>query len=307
MTDYKPFKPRSHNPWEVRNTKTIWSPDGKRKTPRHFFVPDWQVMRGVRIDHIHAAGVYAALKKPDVIVLAGDMGDFPSCSYWDKADWDFGQRRYDHDMNALEHVLQVFLAPIIAESEKTGWVPYILVTLGNHEDRVDRALRSAKMARFTGAIEHPADLYRRYGIEVFPFLDPVMIDGIAYSHYFPNPMTGRPLGGMMQTRLKNVGFSFTMGHQQVLDVGNRTLGNGQKQRGAVAGAFYMHDEGYRSGPANLHWRGILVKNEVDGFGDYSLMDVNIQYLLREHGPDKAIKAYDPDPDWSGCEPWRNPA
>lgn len=304
MSNYKPFNPRAKALWPVRNTKEVWSPDGMRKFPRHIAIPDTQTKRGVRIDHIHAAGVYCSLKKPDVIALLGDMGDFESCSFWDRKDWDFGQRSYQHDMNALEVMLQTFLAPIIEESERTGWVPYIFVTMGNHEDRVDRALSSAKMARFRDAIEHPRDLYKRYGIETFEFKEPVIVDGIAYCHYFANPMTGRPLGGMMATRLKNVGFSFTMGHQQLLDVGNRQLANGQVQRAAVAGAFYMHDENYKGPQGNLHWRGILVKNEVDGYGDYSLMDVNMAYLLREHGPARAIKAYDPDPDWVGCGPWR---
>jgi hypothetical protein len=298
---YVPWKPRKLKPWPERPTRTIWSPDNKRKFPRHMFLPDWQVKRGVRIDHIYAAGHYCAYKKPDVIALAGDMGDFPSCSHWDRKDWDFGQRRYAHDMDALEHALQVFLGPIIEESARTGWVPYIFVTLGNHEDRVDRALGSAKLARFAGAIEHPAALYRRYGIEVFPYLEPVLVDGIAYCHFFPNPMTGKPLGGMMQTMLKNVGFSFTMGHRQILDTGNRTLGNGQVHRGLIAGAFYMHNEDYRPGPSNLHWQGVVMKNEIDGFGDYSFMDINIDYLLREWGPEKAMLAKEPTDSWSGAE------
>jgi hypothetical protein len=308
MTDdlYRKWTPRPKQPWQVRKTKRIWSPDGKRKTPRHMFFPDWQSKRGVRGDHLHAGGVYCAIKKPDVIILIGDMGDFPSCNYWERADWDFGTQRYQHDMDALEHALQIFLAPILAESELTGWMPYIFITMGNHEDRVDRALKSNKLARFAGAIEHPAELYERYGIEVFPFLEPVIVDGIAYCHYFPNPLTGKPYGGMMSTRLKNIGFSFSQGHTQILDTGNRTLANGQVHRGLVAGAYYMHNEEYRAGPSNLHWRGIVQKNELDGFGDYSSMDIDMQYLLREHGPAKAITLRDPDPEWTGIsEPWSN--
>jgi hypothetical protein len=298
---YKAWKPKPSEQWQRRNTRLLWSPDGKRKFPRHAFIPDFQCKRKVRIDHAHAAGVYLAMKKPDVIVLAGDMGDFPSCSFWDRAKWEFGEQRYDHDMNALEHILQVFLAPILDESERTGWMPRIIVTLGNHEDRVDRALEKADMAKWIGAIEMPTALYERYGIEVFPFLEPVLIDGIAYCHYFPNPMTGKPLGGMMATMLKNVGFSFSMGHVQMLDNGNRSLANGQVHRGLKAGAFYMHDEDYKGRQGNLHWRGIYMKNEVDGFGNYSGMDIEMAYLLREHGPKKAITAYDPDPKWTGIE------
>jgi hypothetical protein len=266
------------------------------------WIPDWQVAPGSSIEHVDAIGRYCAYKKPDVIGLAGDMGDFPSCSDWDKALWEFGSRTYGQDMAALEHALQVFLAPILEECDRTGWCPYIFVTLGNHEYRVERALGRTDCAKFRDAVELPAALYTRYGIEVFPYEEPVMVDGIAYCHVFTQPLTGRAVGGMMQTRLKTIGFSFTQGHQQILEVGTRTLANGQVQRGCVAGACYIDDEGYRSGPANLHWRGIIQKNEVDGFGDYSLMDINIEYLLREHGG-PPLDATNPDPDWTGCGDW----
>lgn len=302
-SNYVAWKPRECKPWPERNTHHIWSPDGKRKFPRHIFVPDWQACKGVPGEHISAVGVYCAYKKPDVIVLAGDMGDFPSCSYWDRAKWFFGERSYGQDCDALEHALQLFLAPILEENGRTGWLPRILVTLGNHEYRVERALEATDGGKWRDAVELPEAIYERYGVEVFPFLHPVMIDGIAYCHYFPNPMTGKPQTGMMQTMLKNVGFSFTQGHKQVLDMGNRTLANGQKQRGLIAGACYLHNEDYRPGPGNLHWRGIIMKNEVDGYGDYSVMDINIQYLLREHGG-RGFKIGRPDPNWEGCEPWK---
>jgi hypothetical protein len=266
------------------------------------FIPDWQVRKGVDIQHIQAIGRYCAYKKPDVIILAGDMGDFPSCSDWDKAKWDFGQRSYMEDINSLEHALQLFLDPII--SDTSGWAPYIFVTMGNHPHRVERALGRADMARWRGAFEMPAELYARYGIEAFPYLEPVLCDGIAYCHLFTQPLTGRAVGGMMPTMLKTIGFSFSMGHVQVLETGTRTLANGQVQRGLKAGACYLHDEDYRDGMANLHWRGIVQKNEVDGFGDYSLMDINIEYLLREHSDGDVILAGTPDPDWQGCHDWR---
>jgi hypothetical protein len=33
------------------------------------------------------------------------------------------------------------------------------------------------------------------------------------------------------------------------------------------------------------------------------MDINMEYLLREHGPDKAITIGTPDLDWVGCGAW----
>ncbi len=109
----------------------------------------------------------------------------------------------------------------------------------------------------------------------------VDIDGIAYSHYFYNPMTGRPYGGQnIETRLKTVGHSFTMGHQQGYWVGMREA-LGSRHRGLVAGSCYLHDEDYKGPQGNSHWRGIVVCNQVER-GSYDLMEVSLDYLCRRY-------------------------
>lgn len=45
-------------------------------------------------------------------------------------------------------------------------------------------------------------------------------------------------------------------------------------------SFYQKDEEYKGPQANCHWRGILVKNEVND-GDYDLLEVSLDYLLRK--------------------------
>jgi hypothetical protein len=152
---------------------------------------------------------------------------------------------------------------------------------GNHEDRIRRAIEDD--AQMDGAMSF--DHLLSPGWEVYDFLVPVFIDGIGYSHFWANPMSGRPLGGMMETRLKNIGHSFTAGHQQTLQTGMRFIHgpNGPVQhRGLVAGACYLHDEDYKGPQGNAHWRGIIVKHEVDGLGGYDLMEVSLDYLCRKY-------------------------
>lgn len=99
-------------------------------------------------------------------------------------------------------------------------------------------------------------------------------------HYFYNPMTGRPYGGQVATRLKNLGHSFTMGHQQTFDHAVRYV-KGKPQIGLVAGAFYLHDEEYKGHQGNDHFRGIIVKHQVED-GAYDIMQVSIDYLCRRY-------------------------
>jgi hypothetical protein len=80
--------------------------------------------------------------------------------------------------------------------------------------------------------------------EVVPFLVVRKIDGIAYAHFFYNIKTGKPLGGMIETRIKNVGFSFTMGHQQGKRSGEIVLNDGSLRRGLVVGSCYLYHPKY---------------------------------------------------------------
>lgn len=105
-------------------------------------------------------------------------------------------------------------------------------------------------------------------------------------------MNGRPLGGMVATRLKTVGTSFTMGHQQTLDYAIRFV-SGKSQHGLVCGACYLHDEEYKGPQGNAHWRGVIVKHAVNE-GQYNPMFVDLDYLCRRYegiSLDKYIDTY----------------
>jgi hypothetical protein len=112
-------------------------------------------------------------------------------------------------------------------------------------------------------------------------LNPVRIDGILYSHYFPNPNSGRPIGGMMETRLKNIASSFTQGHAQSFAYGEREVPGGERHHGLVSGAFYSHFEPYKGVAGNTHWRGVVVKNEVRD-GTYDIMKISLDYLVSKY-------------------------
>lgn len=252
----------------------------KRKTKRHLIIPDTQVRKGVRIDHLSRVGQYAAEKRPDVIVHLGDHWDFPSLSSYDKGKKSFEGRRYADDIAAGNKALGLLEAPILEAIENSGgsWNPRLVLLRGNHEQRLLRAIENDAVLEGTIGYHDFAD----ENWETHDFLNVVWIDGIAYSHYFANKMSGRPYGGQsIDTRLKTIGHSFTMGHQQTLMVGCRpTLGG--MQWGLVAGNCYQHDEGYRGPQANDEWRGIVMKNDVTQ-GAYDPMLISLDYLKRRYG------------------------
>lgn len=248
----------------------------------HAFIPDTQVKPGVPLDHLAWIGAYIAEKKPDVVVHAGDHWDFPSLSSYDRGKKAMEGRRYSDDVEAGNEGMRLLTDPIKAEKRASRkWRPRLVLLRGNHEHRLQRAIEDD--ARMDGALSF-SDL-ESPGWEVHDFLQPVFIDGIGYSHFWANNMTGKPLGGMMETRLKTIGHSFTMGHQQTLQTGMRFIHGPDgpvQHRGLVAGAAYCHDEDYKGPQGNAHWRGIIIKHEVDGTGGYDLMEVSLDFLARRY-------------------------
>ena len=258
-----------------------------RKPNVHVVIPDTQAKPGVPTDHLKWIGQYIVDEfhdEPIKIIHLGDHADMPSLSMYDKGKRAMEGRRYIQDVEAANHawsVLNGALDSFNANRRKTKhrpWNPERYILLGNHEDRINRAVNAD--AQLEDVISTDDLDYERSGWTVSPFLDILWLDGVGYSHYFYNPMSGKPLGGTVEARIKTIGHTFTMGHQQTLAYGLRFVA-GKSQHGLVAGACYLHDEDYKGPQGNAHWRGIVVKHEVED-GSYCPMFVSLDYLCRRY-------------------------
>jgi len=272
---------RPRKPKKIRTRKAEWWAEIGRLRPRHIFIPDTQVKAGVEINHIACEGEYVAYKKPDVIIIAGDWWDYPGISFYDKNMADYYVGDVLGDFCSGLHALDVFLSPIY-EAMGHGWEPTIVMLEGNHEYRMWRDILRDR--RNLKGIPLPEVVCAKYGIKFFTYQQVVDIDGVLYSHVMVNPNTGRPWGGTASYRLGKVKASFTMGHQQRFDLSMDIRPDGSRVRGLVAGANYQHYEKYLGPQGNNHWRGIVVKNDLDGRGDYDVTEVRLRYLLNRYKP-----------------------
>lgn len=245
----------------------------------HFVIPDTQVKPDVDISHLEAAGNYIVEKQPDVIIHLGDHFDMKSLSSYDRGTAKAEGALYQDDIDAGIEGMERLLTPIheYNKGRRKKYTPRMVFLLGNHEQRIERHVNSNPELR--GKLSYKDLALKEMGWEVHDFLKPVNIHGVTYSHYFYNPLTGRPWGGKASSKLANIGFSFTMGHVQGKDQAEKYLANGRTIRGLVAGSFYIHDEDYKGPQANRHWRGCVYKHEVKN-GDYCLMELSLDYLLR---------------------------
>lgn len=258
------------------------APIPKRKASKvndinvHVVIPDTQVDPGRPSDHLLWISQYLHDRYHDeriTLVHVGDHWNMGSLSSYDRGKGAMEGRRYLADIEAGNRAFEVLDSAIRDEPK---WDKHFL--FGNHENRIARAveddIRLEGLITLDHCITPPS--WIRHG-----FLEPVWLDGVCYSHYFYNPNTGRPYGGEnAETRLKTIGHSFVMGHQQGLKQGMRYSG-GRQQVGVIAGSCYQHEEDYLGPQGNAHWRGIVVLNNVED-GSFDTMPVSLDYLCRRY-------------------------
>ncbi len=205
----------------------------------------------------------------------------PSLSSYDKGKKEMEGRRYKSDIRSGNAGMAKLRAPFVAYNAarraRDRWTPGWDFLLGNHENRIARAVEDDPQLEGTIGF-HDFDLD---GWNVHPFLKPVVIDGVTYAHYFYNPQTGKPYGGQnLDTRLKTIGHSFTMGHQQGCKFTMREVGK-TRHYGLVNGSCYLHDEKYLGPQSTRYWRGIVVCYHV-ARGEYDAKFVSLDSLCRRY-------------------------
>ena len=252
---------------------------------KHMIIPDTQCKADVPLDHLTWAGKYAVNQKPDVIVHIGDHWDMPSLSSYDRGTLGFEGRRYLLDIQNGNYGMDLFMAPIYEEqarqrrNKEKVWKPRLVFTLGNHENRISRAVNADP--KLDGLMSTGDFNLVKHGWEVWPFLEPVIIDGIAYCHYFTSGVMGRPVSSA-RLMLQKKFMSCTMGHVQDREVAFTKRADGKRMTGLFAGIFYQHDETYLTPQTNGSWSGVWIKHEVDD-GQYDEMPVSLGYLEQRYG------------------------
>lgn len=250
----------------------------------HLVIPDCQIRPGDDLEFLACIGRFIVKKQPDVIVNIGDFADMPSLSSYDVGRKSFEGRRYTNDIKASKAAMESLLGPLHDHNErqrkngKKQYKPRMVLTMGNHENRINRAVDSDP--KLDGVLSTSDLKYSEFGWEVHDFLDVVIIDGIAYSHYFVTGVAGRPASSAA-AQFRKTNMSCIAGHQQGLQIHTGNRADGALLTSVIAGSCYEHDEDYLGPQGNKHWRGLLVLHEVYE-GEFNLMPVSLNYLKKKY-------------------------
>lgn len=254
----------------------------------HLCIGDSHATSGIDNRRFDWLGQIIVDLRPDVIINIGDMADMESLCSYDKGKRGYEGRRYKKDIEVTLDAQARMLSPLRklqARQRKSGnkiYRPEMHLTLGNHEERINRATDNEAMLDGTIGIE---DLrYEANGWKVYPFLDECHVDGIAYSHYFPTGVMARPVGGVhpATTLLNKMHRSCTCGHSHLADFSVQRQGD-EHIMGTVLGGYFEHEQTYQPKNVNaMFWKGLVVKRNVEsGCYDpefYSLNTIKKQYL-----------------------------
>lgn len=252
---------------------------------RILVIPDLQIKPGVRTNHLDWIGKLIVDKQPDVIVQIGDFADMPSLSSYDVGKKSFEGRRYKDDVQSVVNAQAQLLYPLTVlqgkqkENKKKVYSPSMVLTLGNHEERILRAVNSDPKLEGTIGLE---DLcYKGFGWEVIPYLQPIEIEGVMFCHYFTTGVMGRPVTSPAALLAKKH-MSCVMGHVQHDGIASSYTGNGKRITAIFAGGCYLHNEEYLGPQGNRHWRGVWMLNDVVD-GEFDIMPLSLKYLEKKYG------------------------
>lgn len=226
-------------------------------------LPDVQARDGIDFSFLTSIGNFILKEKADCVVNIGDFADMESLSTYDRGLKSFEGKRYTKDIAAARDAVDALLTPIYEynvkakKNKEKQYKPRMVLTLGNHENRINRAVNED--SKLDGLISTDDLPYQDW--EVYPFLDVVTIEGVAFSHYFTSGLMGRPIGTAQQM-LNKLHMSCFAGHQQGRQVAYGKTASGKPLTAIICGSCYEHDEAYLGPQGNNHFRGLYVLNDV---------------------------------------------
>ena len=249
----------------------------------HLIIPDSHAHPDHNNDRFEWLGKLIMDVKPDVVVNIGDMADMPSLSTYDRGTKGFEGRRYKKDVDSVLDAQERMFEPIKKAKKKK---PRFVMCEGNHENRINRAVSSDPILDGTISV---ADLgYTRYGWEVHEFLKAVVVDRIAYSHFFTSGVMGRPVGGENPAKslLSKQHMSTTAGHTHTLDFATDTNAANERIMGLVCGVYQDYESGWNNAQSEgLWWSGVVIKRHVED-GCYDPQFVSLKAIKKEYGGKK---------------------
>jgi hypothetical protein len=195
--------------------------------------------------------------RPKRVVFIGDLGSFDSLSAWDKDKRKLMEgRRYQKDVDSIKKFIG------LVETGAGRYMPEVILTAGNHEDRLRRYLE------YHPVFSDTVDMVKDLGIEhwtTVPYMEYFNHKGVGFTHV-PINEAGRPVSGDSACK-RSLGLCHTnvvFGHTHKLaSCAIHRHGSPHLTQAINVGCFFDHTDEYAVGSSHAYWRGLVVIDHYD--------------------------------------------
>lgn len=248
----------------------------------HLVIPDCHAHPDHNNNRADWLGKLVVDLRPDVLINLGDTWDMDSLNSYDKGKRDFHSKTYARDIAAGLDFSERMFAPIRRLKKRQ---PRKVFILGNHEQRIERALDLSP--ELVGTLSYnDLDIARDY----HDFVDyngtvpgSILIDGILYGHFMASGVMGRPAGGEhpAYTLISKKFQSCTVGHTHIFDYCVRSDGSGRNVQGFVAGCYLDYAPRWAGELFKMWVPGVGVCRNVEA-GQYDFQWISLDALKKEY-------------------------
>ena len=240
-----------------------------------------------RLDRFDWVGRMIVDERPDIVIDIGDRADLPSLSTYDKGTKGFEGRRYVNDLAAVHDANKRLLKPLKAlqksqrKNKKKVYKPELIITLGNHEQRILRACNSSP--ELDGHLSYGDLKYDDW--KVYDFLEIIERGGISFSHYFASGLMGKPIGGINSARshINKLFVPTVSGHSHIFDYAEDVDARGRKIQSLVVDCYLEDKPAWANQQQFQLWSSgiVVLDNVVDG--QYDLRTLSIKTMEKLYG------------------------
>lgn len=243
----------------------------------HFVFGDSHALPGKSTEYGTWIGNLLYDIRPAVVIDLGDTADMESLCLYEKGRAAFLGRSYKADID----IHNEFQDKVWHKYKKNKIkLPLRVRLIGNHEERIDRALQV--QPELKGTIGYGDLMLDRYYEEVVSYNGNMpgikRIDGVNYAHYFSSGAMGRAISSEHAgyTLLTKKFCSCTQGHSHRFSYSTKTTAEGKKIMGLVTPMSCPHKLEY-AGHYNNAWdRGITICHNVED-GQYDIQYVRMPW------------------------------